>query len=543
MNITRLITLFSIYILLFSKIHAAETLPLTLEEKVGQLLIVHFNGQEANEEATKLIREAHVGGFIYYPWANGLLNPYQVHQLSAGLQDIAKKQPSHIPLFITTDQEGGMVNRFKNGFTTFPANLAVGQTLPELAGAEAKAIGKELLAVGVNMNLAPVVDINSNSENPIIGIRSFGSDPKSVALYGKYALKGYKRSGVISVLKHFPGHGDTTADSHEKLPVIKHDKAHLLQVELYPFATLASKADVIMTAHLFVPELDAENPATFSKKIISGLLRNELKFNGLIMTDSLVMQGIMDCCPTIEEAAIRSLEAGHDLILLGGKQLAEHQKGFELTVEDILKIHKAIVDAVRSGRIPQEQIDRSVQRILKLKETYKLDVPQDFTKGAENVNAISHKKLAKKIANLSVKIATQQTFLPLDLSNQNVAVFAPERIREEMALTTISKLGKTNQQYYYQTFNPNESETQKALELANGADTLLICSYDSWRFKNQQALITALQALGKPVIIFVVANPLDAKLFKNVSLMLTTFSPVSASLQAAIDLMTRGKNE
>jgi beta-N-acetylhexosaminidase len=341
----------------------ASAKDLTLEEKVGQLLMVHFHGETANEEAQVAVQELHVGSIIYYNWANGLNSPEQVARLSSGLQTLAR-----IPLIIAVDQEGGRVVRLIKGFTPLPANKALGMTgRPALARANAYTSGGELLAVGVNMNLAPVVDVDSNPENPVIGPRSFGNTPELVISFGREALAGCRRAGVISCLKHFPGHGDTSTDSHESLPVVDKSLEELEKVELLPFATLANEADAIMTAHLLVPALDLDHCSTLSKKTLD-YLRDRIGFQGVILSDSLVMEGVLKKCGgSIDEAAIQALSAGCDILILGGKQLTGTNH-LELTIEDVRRIHSQLVLAVKSGRISEEALDRSVDRILQLKK-------------------------------------------------------------------------------------------------------------------------------------------------------------------------------
>jgi beta-N-acetylhexosaminidase len=305
---------------------------MSLEEKVGQLLMVHFHGEFANEDARSLIQDAKVGGIIYYNWSNGLSSPEQVQALSAGLQKLARESRASIPLFIAVDQEGGVVARLNNGFTVFPGNKALGMTGdPNLAEASALAMGQELQAVGVNMNFAPVVDVNINPRNPVIGIRSFSDNPETVVAFGKRALQGYNRAQIIATLKYFPGHGDVEVDSHEDLPIVNKPIEELEQVELLPFARLASSADTIMTAHILVPALDAENCSTLSEKTLS-YLKTTLGFQGVIITDSLVMEGVLKKCRTVDEAAIQALNAGCDILLLGGKQLVGGHTNLELSV-------------------------------------------------------------------------------------------------------------------------------------------------------------------------------------------------------------------
>jgi len=357
---------------IFFRSEAAFLDQLTLEERVGQLLMVHFNGETANEEAATLIQKAYVGGMIYYNWANGLHSHDQVKELSASLQALAQQNRHPIPLLIAVDQEGGRVARLQQGFTKVPSNQELAaHDNGKLIERYANIVGKELLSVGINMNLAPVVDVNNNPNNPVIGNRSFGPSPQVVADCAKLALKGYHSAGVITTLKHFPGHGDVEIDSHIDLPRIKKSQEVLRQTELFPFIQLAAEADVIMTAHLLVDALDPHNCTTLSRTSLD-FLRNEIGFEGVIITDSLVMEGLLNTCPSLEEAALRAFNAGCDIILLGGKQLIGNKKGLELSVEDVLRIHQAFVTAVKDGRISEDRLNQSVTRICSLKDSFLL---------------------------------------------------------------------------------------------------------------------------------------------------------------------------
>lgn len=342
---------------------------LSLEEKVGQLLMVHFNGETANDDAKALIQENKIGGVIYYNWANGLQNITQVKFLSEGLQKLTLNNKIPIPLFIATDQEGGRVTRLKNGFTLIPSNQALGNTKnSKFAEEAAKVIGQELLNVGINMNLAPVIDINSNPQNQVIADRSFGSDAKTVIEFGREALNGYHQSRIMSVLKHYPGHGDTELDSHIGLPTVKKSLEDLEQMELLPFKELQSHSDAIMTAHLLVPALDPDFCTTLSEKSLC-YLRDKLGFKGLIISDSLVMEAVAKSYETIDEVVIQALRAGCDLLLLGGRQLSENN-ALELTAKDIQRIHGSLVKAVENGIISEERVNQALEKILLLKNKY-----------------------------------------------------------------------------------------------------------------------------------------------------------------------------
>lgn len=342
---------------------------LSLEEKIGQMLFVHFHGTSFNEEARQFIELIHVSGFVYYNWSNPFKNREEVKTLNSSLQKKAKAT-YNIPLFIAVDQEGGPVIRLKEGFTLFPSQqeIATHYNLNYAKGS-AYITGQELLSVGVNTNFAPVVDVNNNPLNPIIGPRAFSHDPLTVTAFAKEALLGYRAAGVLATLKHFPGHGDVIVDSHITLPIVNKSLAELESCELYPYKELHPYADMIMTAHLLMPSLDPIYCATLSKSILQDLLRKSLGFKGLIISDSLIMDGLIKQASSIEEAAILAIDAGCDMLILGGKLLDKESKN-ELTIEDVTRIHQTLVQAVISGRLSQKQIDDSVQKILEIKEKY-----------------------------------------------------------------------------------------------------------------------------------------------------------------------------
>jgi len=366
-----LLKILSVFSFCWSPYLGADLLQdLSLEEKVGQLLMVHFHGEMVNEEARILVQETKVGGIIYYNWSNGLHSPEQVRSLSLDLQRLAQGNEVSIPLLIATDQEGGAVTRLQSGFTKFPGNRALGETGDlDLAEEVAFVMGKELQAVGVNMNLAPVVDVDSNPRNPVIGVRSFGEDPEKVALLGEKFIKGFKQANVIATLKHFPGYGDVDIDPHEDLPVLHKSKEELERVELFPFKKLSSSTEAIMTAHILVPALDEQNCSTLSEKTLA-YLRDTIGFQGVIVADSLVMEGVLKKCHSVEEASIAALNAGCDLLILGGKLLIGERRGFELGLSDIQRVHRSIIQAVRSGQILEVRLNEAVARILELKRRY-----------------------------------------------------------------------------------------------------------------------------------------------------------------------------
>lgn len=524
---------------LYSPCFGSDTLQkLSLEEKVGQLLMVHFHGEVPNEEARALIQDTKVGGIIYYNWSNTLDSPEQVRALSKGLQELVKANSNPIPLLIAADQEGGVVARLNKGFTKFPGNRAIGQIGDSrLAEAAAFAMGQELQAVGVNMNLAPVVDVNSNPRNPVIGVRSFGEHPEIVADLGKSALKGYREAQVIATLKHFPGYGDVAVDPHKDLPIVRKSKGELEQVELLPFARLAGSAEAIMTAHILVPALDAENCSTLSEKTLT-YLREIIGFQGVIVADSLVMEGVVKKCHTVDEAAILALKAGCDILILGGKLLVGEHSGFELTVADVQRIHGAIVDAVTSGRIPETRVNQAVQKILDLKRRYIVPSVRDVELN-QTVNTEAHRAIAQEIASLALKITKNEHSPIAPFHEKKIAIFAPQLLSDSIDQTSLFKIGKMTNFCFFSSLAPSNTEIDVAKQSAKDADILLVCSYNAWKNPSQVTLIQSLMDTGKPVFLLVMRDPLDASFFPTAHLIFNTFSPSVPSIQAICDVLTK----
>lgn len=335
---------------------AALVAGMSLEEKVGQLIIAGFEGVRITEEARKLVRTYKVGGFIFF--AHNLENSEQSLQL---LNDVKREnEANQFPLFLSVDQEGGRVTRLP-GLGSLPTNEQIAQrNEADLGYQYGTLLGEQLNAFGFQVNFAPSIDVNSNPANQVIGNRSFGSNPELVADLGMQVVSGMKDKGVISSVKHFPGHGDTYMDSHEDMPVVEKGLDELNEIELIPFRrAVAGGVDMVMTAHILLPKLDTEFPATLSRKIVTDLLREDIGFDGVVITDDMTM-GAITKKYGIEEAAVLAVNAGVDLVLVA--------HGHETVVSTI----ERLVDAVRSGEIAVERMNESVARIIQLKEKYAL---------------------------------------------------------------------------------------------------------------------------------------------------------------------------
>lgn len=520
---------------------------LTLEEKVGQLIFAHFNGVTNNKESELLINQALVGGIVYYEHSNPFEDPYQVQSLSIDLQNQTRHNKRPIPLFISVDQEGGRVARLFKGFTVFPSQKAIGETGDfNYAKRCAMATAKELKAVGVNMNLAPVVDVHSNDKNPVIGIRSFSSDAFLVSNFARNAIDGYHEAHVMPVIKHFPGHGDTEIDSHDQLPILSKTKAQLEKTELFPFRNLKDQADAIMTAHILLPEIDAKYCATLSKAILHDLLREQIGYKGIVISDSLVMDGVMCNVPDINEAAVRAIKAGCDIIVLGGKQLHGERAGFELKPEDVVKVHKHLVNAVREGVIIEARINASCERVLAAKEKYHL-----FTENRPKRNTIAtvlgckeHQELAEEISSHSVKIVKNALKESVQkLTAKAPLIVAPESLRYFIEQSELASLGEKTNTFFYQEMNPNDKDIHEACNMAKKSSCVVLCTANAWQHKSQQMLAQLLKETNKPLITLASFDAEDKKVLKSADMVFTTLSPTISSFNEVAKVIRLEQNK
>jgi len=330
---------------------------LTLKEKIGQMVMVGIEGDVLGDDAKQLIQQHHVGGIILFK--RNIDNPVQTLSLINELK--RTNSANKIPLFLSVDEEGGRVSRMPDQLKKLPTSGRIGEINDnELSFEIGRLLGQELKAFGFNMDFAPVLDINSNPKNPVIGDRAFGTTPDLVSRLGIQTMKGIQSQNVISVVKHFPGHGDTSVDSHIGLPSFYHDYERLKNFELIPFAdAIKNKADAVMIAHILLPNIDPEHPASLSRAVITDILRKDLNFQGVVITDDLTMGAITQNYD-LGEAAVKAVNAGSDIVLVCH------------SIEMEMQVINALTNAVEAGQISTERIDGSVYRILKLKQKYQL---------------------------------------------------------------------------------------------------------------------------------------------------------------------------
>jgi len=329
---------------------------ISLKEKIGQMFMVGFHGTTMSDELKGIITDYGVGGVILF--SRNIESPSQVKDLCNSLQELSIK--SHkIPLLIAIDQEGGRVFRLKPPFRQYPSYGELGRAGSEDAvRSNALLMADELIEIGVNMNMSPVLDVNTNPKNPIIGDRSFSSDPDVVSRLGGHVIKAFSEKNIIPVGKHFPGHGDTFSDSHLELPIVNHKIERLEEIELKPFInTFKMGLRAIMTAHVLYPALAPDYPATMSEKIINEILRKKLGFNDVVITDDLEMKAISNNYSD-KISAIQSVKAGVDILLI----CHSHNKQIEM--------FNSILRTLESGEIKEERIEESLYRIARLKKDF-----------------------------------------------------------------------------------------------------------------------------------------------------------------------------
>ncbi|MFE9389765.1 glycoside hydrolase family 3 protein [Streptomyces sp. NPDC006784] len=515
---------------------------MSLDEKIGQLFVIEVYGATAETEhdgnrelygvptPAEVVRKYRPGGVIYFDARRGPDNvqePRQIARLSNGLQSAARRAGARVPLLISIDQEGGsVVYRMLEPATQLPGNMALAATRSTRAVHDsADIIGTELAAVGINQNYAPVADVNINPANPVIGVRSFGSDTALCADFVATAVRGYHRGGVASAAKHFPGHGDTDVDSHTGLPEIKHTRSELDRIDLPPFrAAIRRGVDTIMTAHIVVPSLDPSRaPATMSHRIVTGLLREELGFTGLIATDALDMRGATADFPP-DVAPVRALRAGCDQLVLAPK---------------LDTAFGAVREAVRSGAVPQERLDDSVQRILEHKLRRKL-FPAPYVnerRAARTVGSRRHRSRARQITERTITLVRNEngalplprtlgTILVTGWGTAPLAALAQALDAQRGRRTTTIETGT----------RPDAAKIAEVTEAARTHDATVVlanaAAAGSEEGVAQARLIDSLTATGRRVIVAGVRLPYDLRRFPDVPAYLATYSYGTPSMTA-----------
>lgn len=348
---------------------------------MGQLAIVGFPGHTVPDDVKKLVAAFDLGGVIYF--SRNVAEPTQVRELSREVAALSREWP----LWISVDQEGGRVARMRQPFTEWPPMITLGRSGDlDLATAFASALAAELRAVGVNLDFTPVLDIHTNPENPVIGDRALGTTADVVAAFGAAVIAQLHAAGIVACGKHFPGHGDTSVDSHFELPLVEHPPDRLDAVEYAPFrAGIAAGVAAIMTAHVLVPSLDPDRPATLSSAIIQDVLKGALGFDGMVFSDDMGMKALAATWP-LPQAVVAALQAGVDVVLLCNSTQDEQAAALE-----------AIIHALESGVLPQARVEDALSRQWRAKTRF-ADALNAAPAPLSAVGLDAHRRISERMA-------------------------------------------------------------------------------------------------------------------------------------------------
>jgi beta-N-acetylhexosaminidase len=498
---------------------------LTPEEKIGQLVMATVPGTEMDGETAARLRAGRYAGVVLF--SRNIASIAQTLALTAAIHELLTVDG--LPPLIGVDQEGGRVRRLMADATATPSAMALGATNdPALVERIGHAVGRELRALGINTDFAPVADVNNNPLNPVIGTRSFGESPERVGAMVASFARGLKDAGVAATAKHFPGHGDTRVDSHLDLPTIPHDLARLRAVELPPFAAaIRAGVPLVMTAHIRFPALEPDGlPATLSPHILSGLLRDAMGFDGVIISDAMRMRAIEDYYGIVA-GSVRAVIAGNDIV---------EPLIFEPEVIEGLR------DAARDGRLPVERMDASVRRVLRLKQW----LAGQQSVGVEAVGA--HHDLAREAAEASVTlldarpgalpIAADTSIAVIEFTLQSAHAAeegqtAPSPVRDAFARRFADVRGVA-----LDASEPGDLDA--ARRCASEAAMLVIGTRDPALFPAQRAAIDALRDTNRPTIFVSLRAPYDLADFPWAAARIATYGDLPASLDVAAAICAGG---
>ncbi len=558
-----------------------------LKAKIGQMFMVGFEGGTPTDHILHLIKEYQVGGIILF--SRNIQTPAQLRNLIHQLQAQACQTDLGLPLLVAIDQEGGIVTRLTRGFTIFPGNMALGAAdSEELAGQAAEVMAREMTAVGIQMNLAPILDINTRPDNPGIGVRAYGDNPQRVARMGVAMIKAYQQHGIIATAKHFPGKGDVGVDAHLDLPSIFHSRERLEKVELYPFvAAIRAGVKAIMTSHVYFPGLEepyslpsvstpiaapetinpspphplvpplptwergtggkgeglsAPLPATLSRAITETLLRKKLGFQGVVITDDLEMGAILRYFD-LKEAVVRAVEAGADLLLIC--------RDYQRQLEGLQGLYRA----VEEGRIGEERISTSFQRILSLKQAFcgkrregwEGEGRGEAFHSIDPVGTAENRRIAYEVARRAVTLVrNRRGLVPLNTSQyRRPVVFYPKVFtltQVEEGLEPVTLFSEFRQRYpravgFEFDTEPSPDQIQQACAVGREADFILIGSYNGHLKSKQKQLLQELIALQKPIVLMALRNPYDIGEFPEIETCLALYDYHRASIVAGIQVL------
>jgi beta-N-acetylhexosaminidase len=501
-------------------------------QQIGEMFLAGFAGTTITKDIEDLIVKYRIGGVILF--SRNITSIGQAAKLCGELQDL-RKSVSGTPLFIAIDQEGGVVQRIVEGLTVLPGNMAIGSVgVPDCAYAAGRITAVELGCIGVNVNFAPVVDISNNPDNPSTGVRSFGGDPDTVAELASQMITGFQGYGLIACAKHFPGKGNVSVDSHLDLPLNTSRRDALRSCELKPFAAaIAAQVDMIMTAHVMYPALTENEilPATLSRNIMTGLLRDELGFKGVLITDDMEMGAIAKYF-TLEESVVKAVAAGVDIVMVCH------------TVSKQREALAALKKAVDEGAITRERIDESVARITALKKKI------THTKKHPEVTGDTipfHHLIAERIARDSITIQRNDTGgLPLYLNGHDrLLVIVPryetltqveEKTGEDDIILEEFRIRHENVTVVHVGLSPSAKDYAVFREI-RAYKKVVLFTYNAHLNGEQLAFARKLLSVRKDAVIAAVRNPYDLSKLPEAETTVATYGFRNCSLRALVEVL------
>ncbi|MFN8499916.1 MAG: beta-N-acetylhexosaminidase [Anaerolineae bacterium] len=498
---------------------------LSLEMKVGQVIMGGFPDAQPDDETLAAVRDGSLGNIILF--AYNCPSPAAVASLTEMLQRLAPT-----PLLVAADQEGGAVTRLGPPATVMPSAMARGAADdPGLAERAAAVMAAEMRAVGINVALAPVADVNSNPFNPVIGARAFGEDPYRVADFAAATVRGLQGHGVAACAKHFPGHGDTAVDSHFGLPRSERTLDELARVELVPFgAAIRAGAQLVMSSHILFPALDPDRPATLSRAILTDLLRGRLGFDGVVITDSMEMAGIMQDRST-PEACVAAFAAGADIVC------PSHHR------EDQAGAHALILAALRSGDIPLRRLDEAVGRVRRLK-AWLAEAPPALDATLASVGSPAHQAVAAEVAARSITLVRDAAgWVPLPEGVVGVIELGETRLTPAEDRVQGGSALAGNLAHYRAVqplslpLTPTERDVAAARDLARRSNVVVVGTRAAALYPAQAALVREVLAVGRPTVVVALRAPYDLLAFPDAPAFIAAYGDVPPSLDAVVKVL------